>query len=128
MNTVLAVPHASALGLVRAVISLFKLRIGTLIAITALVGFVVTPGGDASAMQALVLTLGTLMASASAGALNQYHEYASARLMLRTRNRAFVHGLLTRHLARLLLFELIQVAGVGRVWLLLLEERCVGHM
>jgi protoheme IX farnesyltransferase len=118
MNTVLAVPDASALSLLRAVISLFKLRIGTLIAITALVGFVVTPGADASAMQALVLTLGTLMASASAGAFNQYHEHATDRLMLRTRNRAFVTGVLPRHPAWLLLFTLMLAAGVGAVWLL----------
>ncbi|PKM06809.1 MAG: protoheme IX farnesyltransferase [Gammaproteobacteria bacterium HGW-Gammaproteobacteria-4] len=118
MNTVLAVPEASAPGLVRAVIGLFKLRIGTLIAITALVGFVVTPGGDAGAMQALVLTLGTLMASASAGAFNQYHEHATDRLMLRTRNRAFVTGVLPRHRAWLLLFALMLAAGVGTVWLL----------
>lgn len=118
MNTVLAIPNASTLSLVRAVISLFKLRIGTLIAITALVGFVVTPGGDATAAQALVLTLGTLMASASAGAFNQYHEYASDRLMLRTRNRAFVTGVLPRHPLWLLLFATMLVAGVCAIWLL----------
>src|SRR3546814_20567970 len=38
--------------------------------------------------------------------------------MLRTRNRAFVTGVLPRHPAWLLLFALMLVAGVGAVWLL----------
>lgn len=118
MNTLLAASDFSALSMVRAVISLFKLRISMLIAMTALVGFVVTPGSDASAMQALVLTLGTLVASASAGAFNQYHEYASDRLMLRTCHRAFVTAALPRHPVWLLLFAAMLATAVAAVWLL----------
>ena len=39
----------------RAVLSLFKLRIGTLVMITALVGMVITPGASLHLLQVVVL-------------------------------------------------------------------------
>ena len=74
----------SLAGVLRDVLSLFKLRIGVLIMITAVVGYVISPG-SASAWQVLVMALATLLASAAAGAFNHYHEYQSDRLMARTR-------------------------------------------
>ncbi|PIV33161.1 MAG: protoheme IX farnesyltransferase [Lysobacterales bacterium CG02_land_8_20_14_3_00_62_12] len=118
MNTLLLASDPSIGSLMRAVISLFKLRIGVLIAITALVGFVVTPGSAATPMQALLLTLATLLASASAGAFNQYYEYVSDRLMRRTRERAFATGVLPHHPAWLLLFAAMLVLAVASTWLL----------
>ena len=74
--------------------NLFKLRIGTLIMITALGGMAVASGPALSLAQVLVLALSVLVASASAGAFNQYIEADSDRLMVRTRRRAFASGAL----------------------------------
>ena len=52
----------------RLVLSVFKLRIGTLIMLTAIAGLAVVPGGGATPWQSLVLALSVLVASASAGA------------------------------------------------------------
>lgn len=118
MNTAVAHIHRSTLGLAREVISLFKLRIGVLITVTALVGYVVTPGHAANGLQVLVLGLCTLLASASAGMFNQYHERESDRLMARTRQRAFVTGALPGHPAWLLVMAVMLTVSISSVWLL----------
>ena len=51
-------------------------------------------GRRLSLAQVLVLALSVLVASASAGAFNQYVEADSDRLMARTRRRAFASGAL----------------------------------
>ena len=73
-------------------INLFKIRIGVVMTITAVVAMVVTPGDAVPAWQVAVLALTILMASSSAGAFNQYYERDYDRLMERTRNRPFVTG------------------------------------
>ncbi|MBU6466894.1 heme o synthase [Simplicispira hankyongi] len=103
----------------RDVISLFKLRIGSLIMVTALVGMVVTPGPAPSWLQVLVLALSVLVASASAGAFNQYVEHESDQLMARTRRRAFVTGALPHHPAWLVLMGAMLVGAVAAAWLVL---------
>jgi heme o synthase len=100
----------------RDVLSLFKLRIGSLIMVTALVGLAVTPGASLQFGQVLVLALSVLVASASAGAFNQYVESDSDRLMARTRGRAFVTGALPHHPAWLLLIALLLAASVTAAW------------
>jgi heme o synthase len=100
----------------RDVISLFKLRIGVLIMVTALVGLAVTPGTSLQAGQVLVLALSVLVASASAGAFNQYVEHDSDRLMARTRRRAFVTGALTHRPAWLLLIGVLLAVSVAAAW------------
>jgi heme o synthase len=102
--------------LARDVISLFKLRIGMLIMITALVGLAVTPGAPLGAGQVLVLALSVLVASASAGAFNQYVEHESDRLMARTRGRAFVTGALPHHPAWLAVMAVLLAGAVGAAW------------
>jgi heme o synthase len=102
--------------LARDVISLFKLRIGMLIMITALVGLAVTPGAALGAVQVLVLALSVLVASASAGAFNQYVEHESDRLMARTRGRAFVTGALPHHPAWLAVMAVLLAGAVGAAW------------
>ena len=82
--------------LARDVLGVFKLRIGVLIMITALVGMVVTPGATLSVVEVLVLAASVLIASSGAGAFNQYFEHDSDRMMARTRSRAFVTGALPR--------------------------------
>ena len=100
----------------RDVLSLFKLRIGMLIMVTALVGLAVTPGASLGAGQVLVLALSVLVASASAGAFNQYVEHDSDRLMARTRRRAFVTGALPHHPGWLVLIGVMLAGSVAAAW------------
>ena len=100
----------------RDVLSLFKLRIGSLIMVTALVGLAVTPGaalepgpGD----RAGAVGAGRL---GRAGAFNQYVEHDSDRLMARTRRRAFVTGALPHHPAWLLLIGVLLAGSVAAAW------------
>ena len=109
----------SAAQVTRDVISLFKLRIGVLIMITALVGMAVSPGPAPGLAQVLVLALSVLVASASAGAFNQYVEHESDRLMARTRKRAFVTGALPHHPAWLVLMAVLLAGAVAAAWLVL---------
>ncbi|WBY03186.1 heme o synthase [Ramlibacter tataouinensis] len=109
-------PLAAGPGLLaraRLVISLFKLRIGTLIMVTALVGLAVTPGASLAAWQVAVLALSVLLASASAGAFNQYAEHEADRLMGRTRGRAFATGAIERHPRWLWVMALLLVGAVA---------------
>jgi len=106
--------HATQVA--RDVLSLFKLRIGLLIMVTALVGLAVTPGASPGIGQVVVLALSVLVASASAGAFNQYVEHHSDRLMARTRRRAFVTGALPHHPAWLVLIGVLLAAAVAAAW------------
>jgi protoheme IX farnesyltransferase len=74
-------------------ISILKLRIGSFVALAALVG-VLTGGGAIGAIEALVFCLAVLGASGAAGAFNQYLERDTDRLMARTRHRPFATGVL----------------------------------
>ena len=76
--------------------NLFKLRIGIVIAITAVAGWAVTPGEAIAPWQFVVLALSVLVSSAAAGAFNQYAERDLDARMQRTRGRPFVSGAL-RH-------------------------------
>ena len=102
--------------LARDVLGLFKLRIGVMIMITALVGLVVTPGPTLSLGQLLTLALSVLVASASAGAYNQYYEHDVDQLMARTRRRAFVTGALRRTPAWLLVIVGLLAGAVAAAW------------
>lgn len=116
MNTAVAIADRSLLALAREVLGLFKLRIGVLITVTALVGFVATPGHAANGWQVLVLALSTLLAAASAGAFNQYYERDSDRLMLRTRNRAFANGTFAAGPGWLLLMAVLLATATASAW------------
>lgn len=118
-TTTLKPAGRSTAQLTRDVISLFKLRIGVLIMITALVGMAVSPGPAPSLAQVLVLALSVLIASASAGAFNQYVEHESDRLMARTRTRAFATGALPHHPAWLALMAMLLTGAVVAAWLVL---------
>ncbi len=99
--------------LVRDVLGLFKLRIGFMIMLTALVGLVVTPGPALGLWKVLALALTVFLSSASAGAFNQYYEFDSDRLMARTRSRAFVTGALPHSPLWLALIALLLLGSVG---------------
>ena len=76
----------------RAIIGVFKLRIGIVITFTALAGLSVSAGPSLSLAQLVTLTFAVLVSSASAGAFNQYYEYDLDPLMSRTRKRPFATG------------------------------------
>jgi protoheme IX farnesyltransferase len=78
---------------------LFKLRIGLVIGFTALAGVAVTPGTSSSPVRILLLVLAVVVASAAAGAFNQYVERDLDVRMQRTRRRPFITGQL-RHSPR----------------------------
>ena len=105
--------------LAREVLGIFKLRIGTMIMLTALVGMAVVPGPAPGLLQMLALALAVLGASAAAGAFNQYVEVDTDRLMARTRRRAFVSGALPRSRAWLAVIGLLLAASVAVAWLAL---------
>ncbi|MGZ8260140.1 MAG: heme o synthase [Caldimonas sp.] len=116
--TSVPVPASLRAGLgLRDVLGLFKLRIGMFIMLTAVVGYVVTPGPGLGAVQVVVLALSVLLASASAGVFNQYVEADSDRLMARTRNRPFATGALARSAAWLWgMAVMLAVAVAAAVW------------
>ena len=76
----------------RALISVFKLRIGVVIMLSSLAGLAVTPGTGPGFWQTLLFAVAVLMSSASAGAFNQYAERDLDARMVRTRRRPFVTG------------------------------------
>ena len=78
--------------MVKQCINLFKLRIGVVITIAALGGMAITPGQALASWQILALSLSVMLASAAAGAFNQYFERDIDAKMSRTQNRPFVNG------------------------------------
>jgi protoheme IX farnesyltransferase len=72
--------------------SVLKLRIGFAIALTAVVGLVITPGPAVPAWKVALLAVAVLAASGSAGAFNQLFERELDARMARTRDRPFVRG------------------------------------
>lgn len=101
----------------RLILDLFKLRIGFAIALTALAGAAVAPG-TAGAGPIAVIVLAVLVASAAAGAFNQYVEADLDRRMTRTQGRAFATGRLTRHAGWLVLIAaLVGGATIAAAWL-----------
>ena len=99
--------------MINQLVNLFKLRIGVIMAITALVTMIVTPGQMTSAWDAVILSLAVLMASASAGAFNQYYEWDLDAHMPRTSNRPFVTGVFKRDYRWLIAIIALLVFSVG---------------
>lgn len=96
----------------RLLFGLFKLRIGIVIAVTALAGAALQPGAPLGLVDGIVLFVATLLAAASAGAFNQYHEVDLDARMRRTQRRPFVTGRLAHRRAWLALIVAIAAAGV----------------
>lgn len=116
-NPTLAGPEAiGAAPRWRTVISVFKLRIGVLIMLTALGGLLITPGPAPAAWQVLLMALAVLVSSASAGAFNQFVEADSDRLMKRTRGRAFASGALHPGPAWMAVIVGLLAAAVAATW------------
>jgi protoheme IX farnesyltransferase len=99
-------------GTLRLAFDLFKLRIGLVIGFTALTGLAITPGPALPAWQIAALGLAVTLASAAAGAFNQYVERDLDARMGRTRRRAFVTRRLTAGPGWLATIVAIAAAGV----------------
>lgn len=93
--------------------SLLKLRIGVAIALSAIVGLVVTPGPAVAGWKPFVLALAVLLASGAAGAFNHYAERDIDALMTRTRSRPFVRGAFRPGPLWPLAMALLLAVGVG---------------
>lgn len=122
MNTIVetkSVAGSPVIRTARDVLGLFKLRIGFMIMITALVGIAVTPGPAIGLWKVLLLAAAVLLSAGGAGAFNQYYEHDSDRLMARTRGRAFVTGALPHTPAWLVLIALLLAVSVGAAAILL---------
>lgn len=83
---------STASSLVRDVLSIFKLRIGIAIMMSAIGGVAITPGDVPALWKVAVLSIAVFLASASAGAFNQWAEADLDRTMKRTANRPFASG------------------------------------
>jgi len=105
--------------MIKQLIDLFKVRIGVLMSITAVVALMVTPGRPVPVWEALILALAVLFAASSAGAFNQYFERDLDSRMRRTRNRPFVTGVFEHNGWWLLPILLLLAVGVGGAALLL---------
>jgi len=96
-------------------ISILKLRIGSFIALAALVG-ILTGGGSLPPVKALVFLLAVLGASGAAGAFNQYFERRTDRLMARTVMRPFASGRLKEGPIWPVTFTLLLAASLLMAW------------
>ncbi len=99
--------------------SVFKLRIGLAIMLSALAGLAVTPGAALPAWKIAVLALAVLLSAASAGAFNQYAERDLDATMARTRKRPFVTGAYRAGPRWLfLIFAILALAVGAAAWVL----------
>jgi protoheme IX farnesyltransferase len=101
---------------VKLIFNLFKLRIGVVIALTAVAGYAVQPGSAPEAWRLAVLFLAVLVSSAAAGAFNQYWEHDLDRNMRRTRTRPFVTGKLVRSPAWVALIAALAAGATAAAW------------
>ncbi len=99
----------------RLVFDLFKLRIGVAIGATALAGLAIAPGA-VSAWRAAAVVLAVTLASAAAGAFNQYVERDIDGSMRRTRHRAFVTGRLAAGPFWPFVIGVVASSGVALAW------------
>ncbi|MDD5249145.1 MAG: heme o synthase [Rhodocyclaceae bacterium] len=106
-----------AAGSWRSILGVFKLRIGFVIACTALAGLAVAPAPAPGPWHIAVLWLGVLVSSACAGAFNQYYEHDIDLLMRRTRTRAFASGKFRRDARWPAAFGALIAAAVAAVGL-----------
>ncbi len=98
---------------IRELYSVFKLRIGLAIALSAVAGLAATPGAALPGWKVALLAFAVLLSAASAGAFNHYVERDLDAQMPRTRKRPFVTGLYTPGRGWLAVIALLLVAAVA---------------
>jgi len=107
---------SAAIPLVKDVLSIFKLRIGVAIMLSAVGGVAITPGTVPPLWRVAVLAIAVFIASASAGAFNQWAEADLDRTMKRTAGRPFAAGRFHAGLAWLTVILLLLAAAVALAW------------
>lgn len=112
MNVTTGVETLARRSRARAVISIFKLRIGVEITLAMVAGVAVTSGSGLAAWQLAALAAAVLLSSASAGAFNHYVERDLDARMARTRMRPFATGELEPGAQWLALIALLLVGAV----------------
>ena len=100
-------------GLLRLCATLFKLRIGFAIVLSALAGAILAQGSWPAGGDTLLLGFAVLLASSGAAGCNHYFERDIDARMRRTRLRPFVSGRLTTSALWPTLFFLMMLAGSG---------------
>jgi heme o synthase len=109
-----AMPRAGAgAALARNIVSVFKLRIAVVIALSALGGVAVAAGPAPGAIELAILTLAVILSSAAAGAFNQLWERDLDAKMVRTRRRPFASGEWQAHPLWWATIAFILALGVG---------------
>ncbi len=105
-------------GLLSIALTLFKVRIGSAITLSALGGAVLAGGGWPAAADTLILALSVLLAASGAGAFNHYWDRDIDAVMGRTRKRPFVNGTLAAHTGWPVAFLAMITAGsiLGGWW------------
>jgi len=100
---------------IRSYIELLKLRIGVLIAMSAVMGYcAMAPHVHAGELVALVVAL--MLGSAAASVFNHWYDRDIDQIMQRTRNRPLARGALARPEGVLLIAAALLVAGVALAW------------
>lgn len=103
-------------GLLNDLFTLTKARLSLLVIITTFVGYLLASPSPLDWLRLIHATLGTALAAAGAGALNQWLEVRVDRLMERTRNRPLPSGRMSP-ITALVVGIVLSVAGT--VWLAL---------
>lgn len=106
----------AAVPLVKDVLSVFKLRIGVAIMMSAVGGVAITPGALPEAWRIALLAIAVFLASASAGAFNQWAEADLDRTMKRTAGRPFAAGRFTAGPAWLAAILALLAVAVALAW------------
>jgi len=107
----------AAVPIVKDILSIFKLRIGVAITMSAIGGAAIAPGPMPALWRVATLAAAVLLASASAGAFNQWAEADLDRLMKRTACRPFAAGRLRAGLPWLTaILALLAVAVAMALW------------
>lgn len=115
-----SLPPACSSGFpLRAILGVFKFRIGLVITFTALAGLAVSAGPSLSIAQIITLTLAVMVSSSTAGAFNQYYEHDIDPLMSRTRKRPFATGEIAHGPLWLVAIGILTVISVGAAWIAL---------
>ncbi len=101
-------------GLLSDLFTLTKARLSLLVIVTTFVGYLLASPSPIEWLRLLNATLGTALAAAGAGALNQWLEVGVDRLMERTRHRPLPAGRMSRSTALLVGLAL---STAGTAWL-----------
>lgn len=102
-------------GLMQDLMTLTKARLSLLVIVTTFVGYCMGARGPIEWLPLISATLGTALAAAAAGVLNQYMESHVDRLMERTRHRPLPAGRM-KPVSALWLGIVLAIAGVVWLW------------